>query len=955
MKKTVAALLLVFAIIGCADVNEQDKDTTAPVLSGGSVSNLVTVAGTTATLQFTSDEAGTYYYVVLGTTTPAPNAGTVKVQGMAAAKGTAAGIAGQNTISVTGLAADTQYTAYIVVEDASGNLSAVLSITGVNPSLPDTTAPTLNEESVSDLVTAAGTTATLQFTSNEAGTYYYMVWGATTPAPNAGTVKAQGTAEAKGTAAGIAGQNTIAVTGLTADTQYTAYIVVEDASGNLSAVLSITGVNPSITPDTTAPVLSGGSVSNLVTATGTTATLKFTSNEAGTYYYLVLGATTPAPNAEAVKAQGTAEAKGTAATIAGQNPIAVTGLTAGTSYTAYIVAEDTAGNLSAVLSITGVNPSLPDTAAPELSAGSVINLVTAAGTTATLKFTSDEAGTYYYLVLGATTPAPNAGTVKAQGTATAKGTAAGIAGQNTISVTGLTVNTQYTAYIVVEDASGNLSMVLSITGVNPSLPDTAAPTLSGGIVSDLATTTATLQFTSNEAGTYYYMVLGATTPAPNAEAVKAQGTAEAKGTAAAIVGQNTIRVTGLTAGTVYRAYIVAEDAAGNSSSVLTIIDVNPVILVLYIGASQTAEAAAGTTLASAITWLVSHAAENGEYTIKLWAGELMSLPRNLTGLNSASGVTITLTTADDTERIITLNTTGALFTLGGSGKTVTLKLDGRITLKGRSNNTAALVQVNTGGVLEMAGNAKITENRYSSGGGVSVFGGDFTMKGGEISGNMAYSSSGISSGGGGVYVGGGTFTMKGGEISKNTAYSSSSSNGGGVYVGGGTFIMEGGEISGNTASGSYSNSSSGGGVFVFGGTFTMKSGEISGNTTDSSSYSNGGGVYVGGSGIFTMGGGEISGNTVNNSSSNSNSSSGGGVYFSNIGGSSEFNKTGGVIYGSSESGTDTNGKPLKNEVTGQTSRGAAIYINSSHRRETTVTREQNLSKTGADYTGQWTD
>jgi hypothetical protein len=83
------------------------------------------------------------------------------------------------------------------------------------------------------------------------------------------------------------------------------------------------------------------------------------------------------------------------------------------------------------------------------------------------------------------------------------------------------------------------------------------------------------------------------------------------------------------------------------------------------------------------------------------------------------------------------------------------------------------------------------------------------MSGGTISGNTA---NGVASTGGGVSVKSGTFTMSGGTISGNE----SADRGGGVEVWQGTFKMSGGTISGNTAA------SNGGGMLVYGGgTFTM--------------------------------------------------------------------------------------------------------------------------------------
>jgi hypothetical protein len=121
-------------------------------------------------------------------------------------------------------------------------------------------------------------------------------------------------------------------------------------------------------------------------------------------------------------------------------------------------------------------------------------------------------------------------------------------------------------------------------------------------------------------------------------------------------------------------------------------------------------------------------------------------------------------------------------------------------------------------------------------------GGTFTISGGAVSDNDAFSN------GGGVYIssGGGTFDMDDGEVSGNDAAS-----GGGVYMNGGTFTMDDGEVSGNSAS------SGGGGVYIWYGTFTMSGGEVSGNDA-----SDGGGVYVDNSGTFTMRGGEVSGNIL---------------------------------------------------------------------------------------------
>jgi hypothetical protein len=126
---------------------------------------------------------------------------------------------------------------------------------------------------------------------------------------------------------------------------------------------------------------------------------------------------------------------------------------------------------------------LADTTAPSLSAGGVSALSTSAGTTATLTFTTDEAGTYYAVPLASTNTAPTVTQVANQtaGTSTVRKTGAATAGENTISLTGLTRNSTYTAYVVVKDSAGNISALLTITGVNPVTPISGSVSISGTI------------------------------------------------------------------------------------------------------------------------------------------------------------------------------------------------------------------------------------------------------------------------------------------------------------------------------------------------------------------------------------------------------------------------------------------------------------------------------------------
>ena len=189
------------------------------------------------------------------------------------------------------------------------------------------------------------------------------------------------------------------------------------------------------------------------------------------------------------------------------------------------------------------------------------------------------------------------------------------------------------------------------------------------------------------------------------------------------------------------------------------------------------------------------------------------------GSTSISGVVLMIRSSGDGEKTISLSGTGSLFTVGNGAM---LTLGNNVTLQGRSDNTASLVVVNSGGTLEMTAGSKISGNTATSisssyggyGGGVSVSTGTFTMSGGEISGNTTTSTRNSSNGcGGGVYVYG-MFTMSGGSISGNTA-----SYGGGVDVSSsGTFTKQSaGVIYGSDASASLQNtaSSSGHAVYVY--------------------------------------------------------------------------------------------------------------------------------------------
>jgi uncharacterized repeat protein (TIGR02543 family) len=270
--------------------------------------------------------------------------------------------------------------------------------------------------------------------------------------------------------------------------------------------------------------------------------------------------------------------------------------------------------------------------------------------------------------------------------------------------------------------------------------------------------------------------------------------------------------------------------------------------------------------------------------------------------------------------------TAAAYHLYGLGGGVYVNDGGSFTMRNGSieGHNGEGVYVANGGIFIMR-NGSIEGNNGD--GGVRA-NGIFTMEGGSIKGNTAFTS------GGGVSIDG-IFTMEGGSIEGNTGF-----RGGGVHIySDGTFIMKNGSIKDNTASDS---DRGGGGVYINdGGTFTMENGSIEDNTASDC----GGGVYVHGEyaywigtyiyGTFTMKGGSIEGNTA--------SDSGGGVFLNNH---AAFSKTGGTI-----SGSDATGLPA-NTVTGYTNQGAAVFVGDG------ATLLKALEKTvgpGHNPTKEWND
>ena len=597
------------------DTNNIIVDGVIPELSSATAES---VAATSAVLNFTSSEVGTYYYLLLSASDATPTTATVEAQGSAIKKGSHSALAAANTVSLSGLTMSTSYKAHILLKDAAGNLSVVSTISFTTPALGDgpqacaTGTYTIGSliivsqssctgaivipdavtgisagvftasgvtsysycgslissfvgtglEGVSNIcgdVTApqsssaivathtTGNTVTLTYSATDAKalatlSLYYSTGPSLSSATNCSTSAILTTS--------VLGTLTCTIPAI--DATYYFFTRATDAAGNTQSIPG--SANDSIIRDTTAPV-SSGSISATYT-NGTSVSVAYSASDIGGLVSIAAFYSTNSDLTSPVSC-GTVTSASTTGTISCTIPAT------DATYYIYTRATDVTGNIEGA-TVTSDDSIIRDTALPSLSATDATSL---ASTSVTLNFTSDKAGTYYYLIYSSSDTTPSSSVVEAQGTALKKGTSSALASANTIAVTGLSDSTSYKAHIIVKDAAGNLSSVSTISLVTL---DITVPEVSSASADSLSVDGATIHFTSSEIGTYYFLLYVSTTGAPSATTIQAQGTAINKGLASTLAAANSVVLTGLSASTSYKAYVVVKDASGNVSSVTTI-------------------------------------------------------------------------------------------------------------------------------------------------------------------------------------------------------------------------------------------------------------------------------------------------------------------------------------------------------------------------------------------------
>jgi hypothetical protein len=293
-----------------------------------------------------------------------------------------------------------------------------------------------------------------------------------------------------------------------AGTSVTMKLAVLDDAGTVS--------NFGGTVDNDAPALTAGTANRTSDAA---ATVKFTSGEAGTYFYTI--ASVAPANAAAVKAADGSAGVGIGTS---ETSITITSLTAGAK-TIYIVVEDAAGNLSDILAVD-IPAYITAPNAP------TIGTATAGNGQATVTFTAptNDGGS-----------AITGYTVTSSGGQTATGTA------SPITVTGLTNGTAYTFTVTATNSVGTSTASAASNSVTPAtVPD--APTI-GTATAGNGQATVTFTAPTNDGGS-----------AISSYTVTSSGGQPATGTASPIT------VTGLTNGTAYTFTVTATNGEGTSTA-----------------------------------------------------------------------------------------------------------------------------------------------------------------------------------------------------------------------------------------------------------------------------------------------------------------------------------------------------------------------------------------------------
>ncbi|MEO8234979.1 MAG: GEVED domain-containing protein [Flavobacterium sp.] len=376
------------------------------------------------------------------------------------------------TFAVTGLTASTAYTFSVKAKDAAGNISAASNVVNVTTlsNVVDTTAPSAPSALTASGTTSSSTNLSWTASTDNVGVTGYDVY-------QGGVFKAN------------VATTSYTVTGLTAATAYSFYVIARDAAGNISVAsntVNVTTLTTSITycasqGNSTADEKIGrvaiGSINNASTGTAgyedfTSLSTNITQNSAVTITVTPSWTSTVYPEAYAVFIDYNKNGLFTDAGETVYTKAASTTTPASGSFTVPATALTGATRMRVSMKYNAV-----PTACEAFSYGQVedytVNIV--AGTADTVVPTAPTAltasGTTQTTTnLSWTASTDNVGVIGYdiyQGT-TLKGSVAG----TTFTVTALTASTAYTFSVKAKDAAGNISASSNVVSVTTLAPTT---------------------------------------------------------------------------------------------------------------------------------------------------------------------------------------------------------------------------------------------------------------------------------------------------------------------------------------------------------------------------------------------------------------------------------------------------------------------------------------------------
>ena len=474
------------------EVTKTLADTMPPVISA-IASGSITSSG--ATITWTTDEAATSL-VEYGTTT---------------AYGTSSALdstlATIHTRALSGLAPATTYHYRIKSADAAGNLATSGDNTFTTTAAPDTTPPAISGVASSN-VTATG--ATITWTTDEASTSQVQ-YGTTTAY---GSTTTENSALVTGHSQGL--------TGLLASTAYHFRVLSRDAAGNLATSGDFT-LTTSAAPDTTPPVISGITASN-VTVNG--AVITWTTNEPATSR-VEYGISTSYGSSSALNSTPVTSHSRT-----------LTGLAASTTYHYRVTSTDRAGNVATSSNSTFTTSAAPDTTSPVISG---VTAGTMTASSAVITWTTNEAGTS--LVQYSTDLSFNLSSALNSVPVTS----------HSRTLTGLSPTTTYNYRVVTTDTAGNAATSATNTLTTSAAPDTTGPVIQNIASGQMTSTSAVISWATDEPAT----------------SLVEYGTTSAYGSSSladsTLVISHSQSLPGLTPGTTYHFRVHSADATGNAS------------------------------------------------------------------------------------------------------------------------------------------------------------------------------------------------------------------------------------------------------------------------------------------------------------------------------------------------------------------------------------------------------